>query len=234
MGQEVKFGSRKKPSLADSNIADDIDLTKSTTPHANTPSGGVRPKPATAARLSAPSTIYRDFVAKTTRIRDDQNQALTRIARELNRNKQEKSAPRITENTLIRIALNLLLEHEHDLHGDTEALLLRTTTHHEQLPKFRTSELPKSRVSPLSWGLYASFNTASAATNASVFATAASFKSDSTGSASSTSLAAAFIASSFSACKSSTTRRLKPGRRGIRGAGISATKDQEQYAGSNR
>ncbi|GAA1463405.1 hypothetical protein NE857_33740 (plasmid) [Nocardiopsis exhalans] len=56
---------------------------------------------------------------KTVPLWVDQWSELTDLARELQDAKDPKE-PRITENTLIRIAVDLLLEHEHHLAGDTE------------------------------------------------------------------------------------------------------------------
>ena len=56
-------------------------------------------------------------------MRDDQLEQLTAITRKLNRQRQRKGE-RITENTLIRIAVDLLLNQEQQLQGTTEEELL--------------------------------------------------------------------------------------------------------------
>lgn len=56
---------------------------------------------------------------KYAQIHTDQLDDLTPLARELQDAKQS-DAPRITENTLIRVAVDLLLELEPLLYGDTE------------------------------------------------------------------------------------------------------------------
>ena len=66
---------------------------------------------------------YLTLVRKETRLRDDQLEQLTAITRKLNRQRQRKGE-RITENTLIRIAVDLLLNQEQQLEGTTEDELL--------------------------------------------------------------------------------------------------------------
>lgn len=62
---------------------------------------------------------YLTLVRKETRLRDDQLEQLTMITRKLNRQRWGKGE-RITENTLIRIAVDLLLSHADNLQGTTE------------------------------------------------------------------------------------------------------------------
>ncbi len=66
---------------------------------------------------------YLTLVRKETRLRDDQLEQLTAITRKLNRQRRGKGE-RITENTLIRIAVDLLLNQEQQLQGITEEELL--------------------------------------------------------------------------------------------------------------
>lgn len=65
---------------------------------------------------------YEKLHVKAARIHDLQNDALVEIARDLNRARKGQGH-RITENTLIRLALDLLIKHRDDLHGTTEAEL---------------------------------------------------------------------------------------------------------------
>ena len=78
-----------------------------------------------AARESkpAPEPAYLGFVRKDTRLREDQLEALTSQARRLNRAKRNTGV-RITENTLIRVAVDLLLGRMERASGDDEAALL--------------------------------------------------------------------------------------------------------------
>ncbi len=57
-----------------------------------------------------PLPPYLTYVRKECRLRPDQLDALTALARKLNRERKGKGE-RITENTLIRWAVDLLLEH---------------------------------------------------------------------------------------------------------------------------
>ncbi|TFC85335.1 hypothetical protein [Cryobacterium sp. TMT3-29-2] len=62
---------------------------------------------------------YLSFVRKETRLRGDQMDALAAKARQINRNKTD-GGERITDNTLIRIAVDLLLARADKLAGSTE------------------------------------------------------------------------------------------------------------------
>ncbi|MFV1361810.1 hypothetical protein ABFV47_32970 [Mycolicibacterium fortuitum] len=68
---------------------------------------------------------YDKLERKETRLRPDQYTRLSGISRALNR-ARAGSGERITENTLIRVAIDLLLQRETDLAGDTEAGLRRS------------------------------------------------------------------------------------------------------------
>jgi len=65
---------------------------------------------------------YDELERKETRIRTDQISRLTELSRGLNRQRQGRGE-RITENTLIRVAIDLLLARSADLAGATEAEL---------------------------------------------------------------------------------------------------------------
>ena len=68
---------------------------------------------------------FSQLVRKETRLRDDQLDALAAHARRLSRAKAAGTA-RITDNTLVRIAIDLLLEDAERLHGSTEAELRKS------------------------------------------------------------------------------------------------------------
>ena len=70
-----------------------------------------------AGDSSAPS--YLRYVRKETRLREDQQNQLTVQARRLNRAKKTQGA-RITENSLIRVAVDLLLARIERASGDDE------------------------------------------------------------------------------------------------------------------
>lgn len=62
---------------------------------------------------------YLTLVRKETRLRSDQLDHLTSLTRTLNR-KRKASGERITENTLIRVAVDLLINKSTELEGTTE------------------------------------------------------------------------------------------------------------------
>lgn len=63
---------------------------------------------------------YLSLVRKEARLRAEQIDRLTAIARRLNRQKIEGEGERLTENTLIRLAVDLLFEKANKLAGATE------------------------------------------------------------------------------------------------------------------
>ena len=68
---------------------------------------------------------YLKFVRKETRLREDQQNQLTLAARRLNRVKAA-GTPRITDNTLIRVAIDLLLQRIDGASGNDESSLLES------------------------------------------------------------------------------------------------------------
>ncbi|MGY2747546.1 hypothetical protein [Arthrobacter sp. UYCu723] len=64
-------------------------------------------------------THYTDLVRKELRLHADQADELTRLASKVQRARKEKGE-RITDNTLIRVAVDLLLERQKELVGSTE------------------------------------------------------------------------------------------------------------------
>lgn len=68
---------------------------------------------------------YDQLERKEARLRPDQYGRLSGISRNLNRTRAGQGE-RITENTLIRVAIDLLLQREADLAGATEAELRRS------------------------------------------------------------------------------------------------------------
>jgi hypothetical protein len=71
--------------------------------------------------------MYSRLDRKETRLRSDQYERLTEHSRRLNRAKGS-GGERITENTLIRVAIDLLLERADDLEGHTETELRNSVT----------------------------------------------------------------------------------------------------------
>jgi len=84
---------------------------------------------------------------KDARVRADQDAALAALAKTLMRRRPVK-AERITENTLIRVAIDLLLTHAGELRGSTEDELRESVT--SAPPDVRISGLPSSRTSAVS------------------------------------------------------------------------------------
>jgi hypothetical protein len=67
---------------------------------------------------------FEDYERKEARLRLDQISALDALERRLTRSNRGLGGPRVTANTLIRVAVDLLLEHERDLQGANERELL--------------------------------------------------------------------------------------------------------------
>lgn len=88
------------------------------------PSGRASQSPSRpATQPNDDSGNYRHLVRKETRLREDQQNQLTVQARRLNRAKAA-GTPRITDNTLIRVAVDLLLARIERASGDDEADIL--------------------------------------------------------------------------------------------------------------
>ena len=86
--------------------------------------GERRPKP--AAKPAVGEWVrFDEYERKETRLRDDQYGRLTAASRRLNRQRKGEGE-RITENTLIRVAIDLLLAQESSLAGKTESQLRRS------------------------------------------------------------------------------------------------------------
>jgi hypothetical protein len=76
-------------------------------------------------RPNAEAAKYQRMLRKDVRIRADQDEMLTRLTRRLSARRQDRSE-RITTNTLIRVALDLLAASVDRLSGDTEEQLRRS------------------------------------------------------------------------------------------------------------
>lgn len=94
---------------------------------AATPPTSNEPKVSRSARPTAAEDEagYLTLERKETRLREGQIGELTAHARRLNKAKTAP-APRITENTLIRVAIDMLLSRVDDLRGNTEEDLRRS------------------------------------------------------------------------------------------------------------
>lgn len=76
---------------------------------------------AATGAASPPTPYFRRMARKEARVREDQYVALSRLVKVLSRRRVVRRGPRLTENTLIRVAIDLLLERADRLAGDTEA-----------------------------------------------------------------------------------------------------------------
>ena len=95
---------------------------------ATEPSSKPARRPSSRRSPAAPESErvhYSSLVRKEARLRDDQIESLTLRARKLSRNKAVTD-PRITDNTLIRVAVDLLLAREAELDGTSEAELRKS------------------------------------------------------------------------------------------------------------
>lgn len=88
-----------------------------------------------AAEPATGGARWTELEAKTTRLRPDQRRDLTDLARRLTRAKAG-AGERITDNTLIRVAVDLLLSQQDTLAG--------TTTEEEMRRKFGLTQSPTS------------------------------------------------------------------------------------------
>ena len=104
----------------------DMVATQAGSPPRKTPPG---PQSTPPARQSEPpdtaAPLYQRLYRKEARLHESQVEDLHALARTLNRLKTDKGE-RITENTLIRVAVDLLLQRSEDLHGSSEAELRRS------------------------------------------------------------------------------------------------------------
>lgn len=89
------------------------------------------PEPGTSVAPNSVSTVaegprYLQLTRKEVRFRDDHLEALDKLARRLQRARRGHPGERITENTLVRVAVAALLQRADDLTGRTEAELLES------------------------------------------------------------------------------------------------------------
>lgn len=80
-------------------------------------------KPAAKKQTSTPAPRFgavTEYERKETWLRPDQQVALDQIAKRLQRAKDPGEKTRITANTIIRVAVDALLEHADQLQGNTE------------------------------------------------------------------------------------------------------------------
>lgn len=113
-------------------------VTSPAAPTARTAVEDMAPEAPPPARAAAK---YARLTRKETRVREDQYVALTQLARALMRRRTNRRE-RITENTLVRIAIDVLLANADQLVGDSENELLQSVT--SEHPHSRTSGVPNT------------------------------------------------------------------------------------------
>lgn len=86
------------------------------------------PKHRVTESVSSEVPLYQRLTRKEVRFRDDQLEELDRLARRLSRAKRGAGGERITENTLVRVAVDLLLRRADAIAGETEAEILRSAS----------------------------------------------------------------------------------------------------------
>ncbi|GAA1821434.1 hypothetical protein [Agromyces neolithicus] len=89
------------------------------------PSVKKQPRSAPTPRSGA---VAEDYERKETWLRPDQQVDLDQLAKRLQRAKDPSEKTRITANTIIRVAVDALLEHADELQGDTEAQIRESVT----------------------------------------------------------------------------------------------------------
>ena len=103
----------------------DGSLAFSSTPRVPVSTSHQRPRAAEPVVTPPELPAYLRLVRKETRLREDQQNELTLHARRLNRAKGT-GAVRVTDNTLIRVAVDLLLARIEQAAGDDEAAILES------------------------------------------------------------------------------------------------------------
>lgn len=92
---------------------------------ARKPAAKKQPRTAPTPRSGA---VTEPYERKETWLRGDQQADLDQLAKRLQRAKDPSEKTRITANTLIRVAVDVLLEHADELQGDTEAQIRESVT----------------------------------------------------------------------------------------------------------
>lgn len=110
-------------------VDEPVAVETSSTEQAVTPPAPTSTEPKASRNARQPAAEdeagYLALERKETRLREGQIGDLTAHARRLNKAKTAQ-APRITENTLIRVAIDMLLSRVDDLQGNTEEDLRRS------------------------------------------------------------------------------------------------------------
>ena len=84
------------------------------------------PRDVAPASKSRPSPAFEAFERKEARLRQKQLDDLEALRKQINRSKTSSGGERITDNTLIRVAVDLLLDNAGKLRGATELELRKS------------------------------------------------------------------------------------------------------------
>ena len=98
--------------------------SKKAAPKAETPKKATK-KPAKRAKKAPEGPLYLRLIRKEARLREDQIESLRKLARRLSRSRTN-SGERLTENTLLRVAVDLLLSRANELTGTTESQIRKS------------------------------------------------------------------------------------------------------------
>jgi len=112
---KVTNSTQKQPKLQNAKVTE-LRTDKLTNPRTMKQTELQTTETTESASLAVPK--YLTLVRKETRLREDQIDQLTVLVRKLNR--QRQGGERLTENSLIRVAVDLLLSQSQDLRGTTE------------------------------------------------------------------------------------------------------------------
>ena len=82
-------------------------------------------KPAKKAKKAPEGPLYLRLTRKEARLREDQIESLRKLARRLSRSRTD-GGERLTENTLLRVAVDLLLSRANELTGTTESQIRKS------------------------------------------------------------------------------------------------------------
>lgn len=115
-GKTVGLGNLIGEATTEAPKIETSELPKSETPKV------IEPAPAESSEVPK----YLTFARKDTRLHEDQLDELATLTRKLNR--RRKGGERLTDNTLIRIAVDMLLERSGELQGNTEDELRKSVS----------------------------------------------------------------------------------------------------------
>jgi RNA polymerase-interacting CarD/CdnL/TRCF family regulator len=82
-------------------------------------------KPTKKAKKVSEGPLYLRLTRKEARLREDQIESLRKLARRLSRSRTD-GGERLTENTLLRVAVDLLLSRANELTGTTESQIRKS------------------------------------------------------------------------------------------------------------